>query len=280
MLEVEKKLLELRNRQPDIGVATISFNRLPIFQPTLRPVYQEKTFESRHGRINFRGKLGQNHKSLLETILYLRKLYDLDEEKMCLSVLYNEYEVKRYLTQGSTTYSHEWYKKLLMDMMHASFSVEKGEEADSRTLIKNKKRSYNYSRKTKSNLPTLKMKESKYMIIEFGELASYLIAKELKFTYNPKPIIALKNGISQALVRFLKTFTKHPPAGYHLRPLIEILEGPMENKRWWKIREYLKEDAEMLASESIGIVIDFKKDRVFVTNVRKSFLGDMYDIRC
>jgi len=267
MLEIERKLLELRKQQPDIGTATISFNRLPIFQPTLRPVYQEKTFETRHGRINFRGKLGQHHKSLLETILYLRKLYDLDEEKMCLSVLYNEYEVKKYLTQGSTIYSHERYQKLLMDMMHATFSVERGKEARSRTLIKDKIPSDNYIRRTKSNLPTLKERNIQYMILVFGELASYLIAKELKFTYDPRPIAALKNGISQALARYLKTFTRHPTAGYHLRTLLEnLLQEELENKRWWKIREYLKEDAEMLASESIGIVIDFKKDRVFVVN--------------
>jgi hypothetical protein len=262
MKDIERKLLELRKQQPDIGVATISLNRLPIFQPTLRPKYQEKTFESRHGRINIRGRLGQNHKSLLETILYLRKLYDLDKEKMCLSVLYNEYEVKKYLTQGSTTYSHEWYKKLLMDMMHASFSVEEGKRASSRTLIKDKKPSDNYYCKAKSNLPDLKGEKISYMILEFGELASYLISQELKFTYDPKPIISLRNGISQALVRFLMTFTKHPSAGYHLQPLIEHLEGQMTNKRWWKIREYLKEDAERL--ENIGIVIDFKKDRLFV----------------
>jgi len=263
MKDIERKLLELRKQQPDIGVATITLNRLPIFQPTLRPKYREITFESRHGRINIRGRLGQNHKSLLEAILYLRKLYDLDKEKMRLSVLYNEYEVKKYLGQGSTTYSHEWYKKLLMDMMHASFSLEKGERASSRTLIKDKKPSDNYYCKTKSNLPDLKGKKNSYMILEFGELASYLISQELKFTYDPKPIMKLRNGISQALVRFLLTFTKHPSSGYHLQPLLEHLVGAqMTNKRWWKIREYLKEDTEEL--EAIGIVIDFKKDRVFV----------------
>jgi len=261
MQDIEKRLAEIRKAQPDIGVATISLNRLPIFQPTLKPKYQEKTFESRHGRINVRGRLGQNHKSLLETILYKRKAYDLDKENMRLSVLYNEYEIKKYLSQG-TTYSHEWYQKLLMDMMHASFSVEEGKRARSRTLIEDKKPSDNYYRKTKSNLPDLKREEISYMIIEFGELASYLISQEFKFTYDPKPIITLRNGISQAVVRFLITFTKHPSAGYHLRPLVKHLEGEMNNKRWWKIREYLKEDAEQL--EGIGIVINFKADRLFV----------------
>ena len=38
----------------------------------------------------------------------------------------------------------------------------------------------------------------------------------------------------------------------------------MENKEWWEIRRYLKEDAEKL--EELGIVINFKEDRLFVIN--------------
>jgi len=265
MKAIEKKLIELKKQQRDIGVATITLNRLPIFQPSLRAVYQEKTFEHQHWKVSIRGKLGQNHKNLLETILYLRKLYDFDRENMSLRVLYNEYEVKKHLSQG-TTYSHERYKKLMDDLMHASILVQtktQPERARSGTFIKDKRPSNNYIYKTKSNLPSLKGEELHYVILEFGEAISYLFAEELKFTYDPKPIISLHNGISQALVRFLLTFTKHPSAGYHLQPLLEHLEGEgMTNKRWWKIREYLKEDIELL--KNLGIVIDFKKDRLFV----------------
>jgi hypothetical protein len=264
MKAIERKLIELKKKQPDIGVATISLNRLPIFQPSLRAVYQEKTFESQRWKVSIRGRLGQNHKGLIETILYLRKLYDLDEENMSLRVLYSEYEVKKYLSQG-TMYSHERYQKLMEDLMHASILVQsKIQQGRARagTFIKDKKPSDNFIYKTKSNLPSLRCEEIHYTILEFGEAISYLFAKEFKFTYDPKPIISLRNGISQALVRFLITFTKHPSAGYHLQPLIEHLEGQLTNKRWWKIREYLKEDIEGL--ENLGIVIDFKKDRLFV----------------
>ena len=265
MKAIERKLIELKKKQPDIGVATISLNRLPIFQPSLRAVYQEKVFESQRWKVSIRGRLGQNHKSLLETILYLRKLYDLDEENMILRVLYNEYEVKKYLSQGAT-YSHERYKKLMEDLMHASILIQSKIQqgrARSGTFIKDKKPSDNFIYKTKSNLPSLRCEEIHYTILEFGEAISYLFAKEFKFTYDPRPIVKLKNGISQALVRFLLTFTKHPSAGYHLQPLLEhLVVDQMTNKRWWKIREYLREDAERL--EAIGIVIDFKKDRVFV----------------
>ena len=268
MLEIERKLLDLRKQQKDIGVTTISFNRLPIFQPTLKAKYKEWVFEDQHKKVSVRGRLGQNHKSLLEAILYLRKLYDFDKENMRLRVLYSEHEVRKYLTQYSK-YSHEWYIKLMEDMMHTSILVQKDKMSKARagTLIEDKRPSNNYKCKSKSNLPAMKGAEVPYAIIEFGEAVSYLFSEEFKFTYDPRPILALKHGISQALVRYIKTFTRHPPAGYHLRTLLEnLLQEELENKRWWKIREYLKEDAEMLASESIGIVIDFKKDRVFVVN--------------
>jgi hypothetical protein len=38
----------------------------------------------------------------------------------------------------------------------------------------------------------------------------------------------------------------------------------MENKEWWGIRRYLKEDVEKL--KELGVVINFKEDRLFVIN--------------
>lgn len=263
MEDIERELAEKRKQQPNIGVTTISLNRLPIFQPTLRAKYREEAFESPHGKITVKGKLGQNHKSLLETILYLRKLYDFDEENMILRVLYNEYEVKKHLTKGTTTYSYEGYKQLLEDMKQAYITLE-AERIIKGKLIKETKISSNYSKKSKGNLPPVKEKEIPYVILEFGEVVSYLFSKEFKFTYDPKPIIELRNGISQAIARYIQTHKNHPPSGYHLRQLIEILEGKMENKRWWTIRKYLKEDAKHL--RQLNIVIDFKKNRLFVIN--------------
>jgi hypothetical protein len=256
--DVEKILAEKRKQQPDIGVTTITLNRLPIFQPTLRAKYQKKAFESPYGRLTVEGRLGQNHKSLLEVILYLRKLYDLDEENMKLRVLYNEYEVKKYLTTGSTTYSYEGYKQLMEDMKQAY--IELG-TIPPEPIIKGITPSNNYWRKTKGNLPAVKGKELPYMIVEFGSVISYLVIKELRFTYDPKPILQL-HGISQAVARYLKTHKNHPSAGYHLRTLIETLTGNIEGQEWYNIKRLLKKDVEGL--KKLGIAIDFKKNRLFM----------------
>jgi hypothetical protein len=257
--DIEKILAEKRRNQPDIGVATITLNRLPVFQPTLRAKYREEAYESPYGRITIKGRLGQNHKSLLETILYLRKLYDLDEENMRLRVLYNEYEVKKHLTTGSTTYNYKGYKQLIEDMKQAHVSV--GTIA-SGPIIKEIRPSDNYSRKTKGNLPVIKGKEIPYMIVEFGSVINYLIAKELRFTYDPRAILQLQNGISQAVTRYVKTHKNHPGAGYHLKTLVEALTGNIEGQDWWNIKRLLKKDVEGL--KALGITIDFKKNRLYV----------------
>ena len=260
--DVEKILAEKRKNQPDIGVTTVTLSRLPIFQPTLRAVHREATFESPHGKIAVKGRLGQNHKTLMEMILYLRKLYDLDEENMSLRVLYNEYEVRKFLATGSTTYSYEGYKQLIEDMKQAYIGLG---TMPPEPIIKGITPSNNYWRKTKSNLPSIKGKELPYipyMIVEFGNVVSYLVSKELKFTYNPKPIAQLQNGISQAVARYLKTHRHHPTSGYHLKTLIEHLTGSIEGQEWYNAKRLLKKDVEGLKEN--GITIDFKKNRLFM----------------
>jgi len=120
----------------------------------------------------------------------------------------------------------------------------------------------NISKKSKSYLPNINGKEIPHAVITFGNVVTVLFEKERCFTYDPKPIIELKHGISQAIVRFLKTQKNHPPAGYHLKSLVENLEGEMENRRWWGIRESLKKDTKQLSQ--LGIIINFKDNRVFV----------------
>ena len=273
MQDIEKALKEIRRDQKDIGVTTESLNRLPIFQPTLKPRFEVRTFESKYGKITVEGKLGQNHKSLLEVVLYKRKAYKLkidkneDDVKVSLEVLYNEYEVKKYLSQSSK-YSDERYHQMIKDMITAYIVLEKDDERIAGTIIARERESKKYYRKTKSNLPNIK-REIPYVKLEFGDVFSRLLVKELRFTYDPKPIIMLDGGISQAIVRFLLTHKRHPKAGYHLKALLENLTKNIEGQAWKDIRRALKKDAAML--ENLGAVIDFKEDRLFV--VERSFIG-------
>jgi len=246
----------------ELGVTTESQNRLPIFEPTLKPKDGVRVFEGKHGRLRVEGRLGQAHKNLLETILWKKEVCKpiKDEEgREYLKVVYDQEKIRKYLSQGSK-YNYERYKTLLKDMMRTEITIETEKLEVTGTLIMQIEKS-----------KVIKPVKSKSLIIPeetplktviFGEVGTALFDNELRFTYDPKPIMTLRNGISQAIVRYLRTHKGFPASGYHLRTLVETLTGQIENKRWWKIREYLKEDAEHL--KHIGIVIDFKKDRLFV----------------
>jgi len=259
MEDKEKELERIRKEQKDIGVATESMNRLPIFQPTLRAKFEVRSFESKYGKITIEGRLGQAHKNVLETILFKRKAFAL--KGTSLKILYNEYEVRKYLSQTSE-YDYKTYQRLIKDMITAYIKLEREDETIEGTLIKEKVTAKNYSYKTKSNLPGLVGRELPYAVVEFGYVATKLIKEELRFKYDPKPIMSLESGISQAIVRYLKTHRHHPEAGYHLKTLIENLVENVEGQKWHDIRRFLKKDAEKL--EALGITIDFKKDRLYV----------------
>ena len=260
----EKELIRYGKRQRYIGVSTASLSRLPVFEPTLKPRYRERSFENAYGKMVVIGKLGQDHKNVLETILYRRKVYKSYRDKennRCFEVLYHEYEIRRHLSKGSA-YSKERYEELIEDMKQAYVKIETKELITEGNLIADKTVSGIYTKKTKSNLPGLKDKNIPYSILKLGNVLNTLINEELWFTYDPKPIMSLKSGVSQAVIRYLKTQKRHPKLGYHLKDLIENIQNNVEGQTWYNIKTQLKKDVEGL--RGMGITIDLKKEKLYV----------------
>jgi len=254
-------LPELRKKLKGTGVTTESQNRVPLFEPTLKPRYGKRVFDGKHGRLLVEGRLGQAHKNILEAILWKKEIYSFfrDGKNEYLKVLYDEEKIRKYLSQG-TKYNYETYKMLLKDMILTYVELKTDKLEIQGTLVTEVEKS-DVMKPINSKSPVIP-KETPLTTIKFGAVGTALFKEELRFTYDPKAIMNLRNGISQALVRYLRTHRDYPKAGYHLKALVENLISPLENKKWWKTREYLKEDAEQL--EGLGIVINFKENRVFV----------------
>jgi len=259
-------LPELRKRLRGSGVTTESQNRLPLFEPTLRPRYGKRVFEGKYGKLIVEGRLGQPHKNLLETILWKKEIYDFfeDGKTKYLKVLYDEGKIRKYLSQKSI-YSYKTYKTLLKDMILTYIELKTDKLEIQGTLVMEIDKS-DVMKPVKSRSPIIP-EQVPLTTIKFGAVGTALFENELRFTYDPKPILNLRNGISQAIVRYLRTQQSHPEAGYYLRPLLESLEGPMEKEKWWERKRHLKEDANLL--EQLGIVINFKDDRVIVVESHK-----------
>jgi hypothetical protein len=260
-----EELAEFRKHLEDIGVTTESQNRLPLFEATLKPQYKRRVFEGKYGKLRVEGRLGQAHKNLLEAILWKREAYKYIEieGKEYLKVAYDQEKIRKYLSQGSK-YNYARYKILLQDMIQTYIELETDKVRVKGTLILEVQESL-VKKPIKSKSPVIP-NETPLTAVIFGAVATALIDKELRFTYDPKPITQLDSGISQAIVRFLKTHKSHPKSGYHLRELIGNLTENTEGQDWWNIKRFLKKDAEKL--EALGITINFKEDRLFVVGGR------------
>jgi hypothetical protein len=261
-----KDIVELRKDLESLGVTSESQNRLPLFEPTLRPTYRKRVFENKYGKLLVEGRLGQNHKNLLEMILWKNEFHLFIEEdgKLHLKVAYDEAKIRKYLSQ-ETKYSYETYKRLIKDMIQTYIELKTKKLEIQGTLLMEVYKSSSVIKPVESKSPIIPTK-APLKVAKFGAVGTALMEKELKFTYNPKLIASLDNGISQALVRYLRTHKRHPKSGYHLRELIGNLTENTEGQDWWNIKRFLKKDAEKL--EALGITINFKEDRLFVVGGR------------
>ena len=261
-----KEMVELRKDLESLGVATESQNRLPVFEPTLRPTYRKRVFENKHGKLIVEGRLGQAHKNLLEMILWKNEfhLFVEEEGRLYLKVAYDKEKIRKCLSQG-TKYSYQTYKKLIQDMIQTYIELKTKKLEIQGTLLMEVYKSPSAIKPVESKSPAIPT-EAPLTVAKFGAVGTALMEKELKFTYNPERIISLGNGISQAIVRYLRTHRRHPKAGYHLKELIENLEENVEGQKWRNIKRFLKEDTEKL--NDIGIVINFKENRLFIPDGR------------
>jgi hypothetical protein len=273
-----EEIKKIRRNLDNIGVATVTQNRTPIFEPSNKPREGIRNYELDYGeynRLTIEGRLGQTHKSLLETILWKKELYDYiyaeqivgDEviKIKYLKVLYDREKIRKYLSSNGK-YSWQGYDELLKDMMRTIITLENklGKRVRSPLVIDL------YDSPTKkpihSRSPIIP-KEVSLTTIVLGSVITTLLDTEIKFIYDPKPISQLGSGVSQALTRFLITHKKHPQAGYNLRELIKRLGCPAEGGGYRNIKRALKQDADQL--EANGIAISFEKEKLFIINSRQ-----------
>jgi len=266
-----EEIPELRKKLKNIGVATESQNRLPMFEASNKPRQGIRSFKGRHGEVTVEGRLGQIHKNLLEAILWKKELHSYIHTDQTigngkikvkyLKVLFDREKVRKFLAQGKGKYSKQRYKILLDDMMRTILTLNvRGETMRGPLVIDLYDSPVAKPINTKSPIIP---KQVKLTTIVFGSVITTLLDNELKFNYNPKKLLALNSGVSQALIRYLATHKNHPPAGYHLKELAKDLDCPIERAEWYDIKRALKRDAETL--ETLGIVINFERERLFVT---------------
>jgi len=195
------KIPELREQLKEMGIITENQNMFTLFEPTIQPEYKERVFEGEYGKLIIKGRLGQEHKALLDTILCKKYVYDFSEikEDEHLKVLYNEKKIQRYIPKILEN-SYERYEELLKDMMQTSIKLKTDDLRlrrlegliSERIVVKN----FEPPQKISSIIPekvTLSM-------MRFGTMATIFIENEFKLPCNTNKS-NLKSEIHQEIIK-------------------------------------------------------------------------------
>lgn len=223
--------------------------RLRIFQPSQKPVNKEITIVTSWGTATIKGKLGQRHADLLESIRVCA-LSIKPTENGGLNLLVDPYVIRKRI--GTGYYSYEQMKKLLEDLRDTSVRIETKEFNGYGGLINE----YIESRKPvpEKGRGILEGKERYLMIVNIGKIGATLLQNDVPLYYDPSQISQLHSGMSQAIARHVLTHQTDPNGGWKLDSLIKAVAGDITPRQIRKARQAVLKDAENLAS--CGIYLD------------------------
>ncbi len=244
--------------KPAFPTTTIHAIRLCLFQSTRRPTKIEKIVETSFGKIRIKGRLGQQHLDVFETICFSReKKKDVDGR---IHILVDPREVRNRSEQmsGSTL------KGINDDLMQAIIEIiEPKDLACTGHLIDHIDGAVKNSTGEKITRRG-PFGERELWTVKLGEAFCKLVKKDIWIGYDPAPIARLNHGISQAVARHVLTHKTAPNGGWKLNTLIEAVAGPLTGMDLRNARRRLKNDSEGLLE--IGVIVD--ADRINVEHGR------------
>jgi len=236
-----------------ISTATVHENRFAIFQPSDRP--KEKTFmiNAYGGTIKVTGKLGQNHKDILELIKnnHIKFGYTQDGR---LAFLVDPYQLRKALAGGKGEYSYETFWRLLKDLIRTYIEIETPKFKAAGSFLSHAVESKIEIAHSKTEKPR------KLLRIEFSKLGTALTGEDVKLFYNPIPITQLKHGISKAIARYCLSHKNQPNGGWKIDTLLQAILGETTPQTIKDAKRFLRKDAEQLAKCGITLI----NDRVFL----------------
>jgi hypothetical protein len=246
--------MKKQKKEIAISVATVHENRYCIFQPTDRPVEKTIVMQIKNGTIKVKGKLGQNHKDIIEIIKnnHIKFGYTQDGR---LAFLVDAYQLRKALAGGKGEYSHETFWRLLEDLIRTYIEIDTPNIKAAGSFLA-------HAVESKIEVPHSKTgKPRKLMRIEFSKLGTVLIEEDVKLFYDPTPITQLKHGISKAIVRHCLSHKNQPNGGWKIDTLLKAILGQDAKPQAIKdAKRFLKKDAEQLAKCGITLI----NDRVFL----------------
>ncbi len=234
--------------------ATGREHKLRIFQPTRRPKLIDSTIETKWGKIRVKGKLGQQHADVFEAICYEREgrtPYDYEYEDGRIKLLVDPANVRRRSRQTGDL------KGILADLRATVIEII---EPPNLKCIGGLIDNIDFAKKSDGNYLTRRNPlggERKIWKVDLGKAFCKLVQKDIWVGYNPKPIAALRHGISQAIVRLILSNSKNSGPKiikWKIDTLITAAAGNISNQELWDRRREILNDKKSL--RDIGIIIE------------------------
>ncbi len=256
-----KKLFNANTTKLKPATATAHEYRLNFFQATRRPVEKDEIIQTSWGKIRVKGKLGQAHADVLESIFFCAESKrTFKSGKIILIVDPARVRKTARQEQGKTL------NDLVFDLVNATVEIyEPKHLAGTGNLISFVDKTSDLTRP--NPLSQIKDKEKtrkaerQMWEVEIGPIIKRLWEADILTRRDPRPISALRHGISQAVSRLITTHKEQPSGGWHLDTLITQVCGNIDGGELWNRRREIKKDAAGLAK--IGIVI--ANDKVSLT---------------
>lgn len=237
------------NTNKRLPVTTVHQSRLQLFQPTRRPKDIKKSIVTPWGTLEVKGKLGQLHACFIESLFYHAEDRRFLEDGR-IQLLIDPYAIRLAMNGDGGEYSYSGMWVIAEDVMQAILNMyikKSGTRICGHIL-----ESIEESSATKEN--PLNSKERNMWRVTVAKEFSLLMLNDLALDYEPKAISKLNYGVSQAIVRFIKTHKDQPNGGWTIDYLIEAVGAGGTSATMKNRRREIKNDSEAL--KTLGLTID------------------------
>lgn len=238
-----------------LATTTVTPARLRVFQPSQRPIMlaaQGEWVETPWGQCRVHGRLGQRHADLYEGARWCAE-ESRRREDGGISLLVDPAKLRRALGDGAE-YSHQRLWVLLREIMSAVVEIKTRDIKAVGHLIDEAVES------TKNSRPDpLTGQMRPLWVIRLGSVAAALDRQDLPLSYDPRPLVRLQFGISQAVARHCLTHRQEPHGGWMLDRLIEVVAGPQSEQGMCNARHRLRKDAAGMLT--LGLLIQGERVR-------------------
>ena len=223
--------------------------RLKIYQPSRRPIpMMTDWIPSPWGKCRVKGRLGQRHADLIDIFMHKAERLFTEPGTGRIQLMVDPYVVRQAMSsKAQYSYSTTW--NLIDEIMSCVVEWETKKGKGRGHIIDSVTESTVKRRNPLTNKSRLMLK------ITVGECWSELLRKDISLRYDPSPIIALKHGISQAVVRNLLSHNRDKMSnGIKINTMFDWLDIPTSGQTRRKFAFRLREDLSGL--KALGFTID------------------------